>query len=289
MSDFGYFDDTNHEYVITTYLTPRAWENRIWNNDLNIQVTNHGTGIVYERDHEGRFILYNWSNNRFLYVFDKTIGTLWSPSWYPVNTELDSYECRHGMHYTEIKAAKDGVEVNWKTNVHQHDAAEIWQVEVTNTSGTEKDILLVPAYEIDISFKDPYWGTHNLFKGHYSPDNNLIYVKNYSNKRDLERYALAYHSNLTLTKFELDSEKFKKQFSSYHNPYTVTADDFSNSMPDRKSPILAVGYNLQLKAGVSTTLNAEIFSADSLEDAEKQARNYTGKKSLWRCQNILSD
>lgn len=276
MSDFGYFDDINNEYVITTPLTPRAWENRIWNNDLNIQVTNHGTGIIYERDHEGRFILYNWSNNRFLYVLDKTTGQLWSPCWYPVNTDLDSYECRHGLHYTEITGSKDGVEVSWKTTVHHHDATEIWQIDVKNTSGKEKDILLVPFYEIDISFKDPYWGVSNLFKGHYSPETNCLFVKNYSPKRDLERYALAYHSNLPIKKFELDSDKFKKRFSSYHNPFTVTADEFSNSMPDRKPPALSAGYNLDLPAGKNATLNIEIFSAESLEQAEKRARRYDG-------------
>ena len=277
MKDFGYFDDKKNEYVITTPLTPRPWENRIWNDNLNIQVTNHGTGVTYERDHEGRFILFNWSNNRFLYVYDKTTGALWSPSWYPVNSELDSYECRHGLHYTEIIGSKDGVEVTWKTTVHQEDATEIWQVEVKNISGAEKNILLVPSYEIDISFKDPYWGVSNLFKGHYSVDSNLIFVKNYSPKRDLERYALAYHSNLPITKFELDSDQFKKQFSSYQNPYTVTADKFNNSMPDRKSPILTAGYDIKLIPGKIETLNAEIYSADSLEDAEKRAKNYSTK------------
>lgn len=55
--EFGYFDDEKNEYVITTPLTPRLWENRIWNKDINLGISNHGTGITYKKDRKGRFVL----------------------------------------------------------------------------------------------------------------------------------------------------------------------------------------------------------------------------------------
>jgi cellobiose phosphorylase len=275
--DYGHFDDNLNEYVINTPLTPRPWENRLWNNKLNAQITNHGTGIVYERDPEGRFILYNWSNHRYLYVYDKTDKVLWCPSWYPANVEIDSYECRHGLKYTVIKGSKGGIEVTWKTTVHPEDSTEIWQVEIRNISGKCKDLILIPFYQVDISFKDPYWGTMNLFKGHFSEKANCLYIKNYSHRRDLERYALAYHSDLPITKYELDSGAFLKGFSPFSRPKTVTADEFTNSSPDRQPPAFAIGYDIRLEANEIKFLNAEIFSSDSFEDAQKQSLAYSGK------------
>lgn len=47
---FGHFDDARREYVIATPLTPRPWENRIWNDRLVVQATHHGTPTVPVRD-----------------------------------------------------------------------------------------------------------------------------------------------------------------------------------------------------------------------------------------------
>ena len=36
------------------------------------------------------------------YLRDDDTGAFWSPSWQPTQTELDWYECRHGLGYTTI-------------------------------------------------------------------------------------------------------------------------------------------------------------------------------------------
>ena len=41
-----------------------------------------------------------------------TRRNVWSPTWKPCKTALDSYECRHGMSYTRITGAKDGIEAS---------------------------------------------------------------------------------------------------------------------------------------------------------------------------------
>ena len=47
---------------------------------------------------------------RYFYINEG--GNVWSPTWKPCKTALDSYECRHGMSYTRITGAKDGIEAS---------------------------------------------------------------------------------------------------------------------------------------------------------------------------------
>jgi len=44
------------------------------------------------------------SGGKYFYINDGE--SIWSPGWKPCKTELDSYECRHGMNYTIIKVKK---------------------------------------------------------------------------------------------------------------------------------------------------------------------------------------
>ncbi|MDA3875357.1 MAG: hypothetical protein PF795_15530 [Kiritimatiellae bacterium] len=125
ITPFGHFDDDTHEFVITTPQTPRPWENRMWNEVCNVQISNHGTGITYTRDNRGKFVIFNFHNpNRFVYILDRDTGEMWCPCWYPAGTDLDAYEVRHGLKYTQFKAVKDEVEVTWQVTVHHKDPAE---------------------------------------------------------------------------------------------------------------------------------------------------------------------
>ena len=56
-------------------------------------------------------------------------GTVWNPGWKPTKTPLDRYECRHGLGYTRIIGAKDGVEVELLFFVPPGENAEIWKID----------------------------------------------------------------------------------------------------------------------------------------------------------------
>ncbi len=47
------------------------------------------------------------SVGRYFYIKDG--ATVWNPGWKPCKTELDSYECRHGLNYTRITGVKNKV------------------------------------------------------------------------------------------------------------------------------------------------------------------------------------
>jgi cellobiose phosphorylase/cellobionic acid phosphorylase len=206
---------------------------------------------------------------------DQTTGTLWSPAWFPVNTELDSYQCRHGMKYTVITGRKDGVEIIWKTTVHPTEAVEIQRIEIRNRSGQPRKLLIVPLYQIDISFKDPYFfGSPDLFRTQLDTANGLMYIKNYSRHRDMERYALAWSGDKPILKYEMATERFLKGYSSLPRPNAILNDDWDNSAPDKLPPIFAPCYEIHLADGQDDTLNVKIFSAENFEQAQTKAARY---------------
>ncbi|MEI6033562.1 MAG: hypothetical protein WCS65_04665 [Verrucomicrobiae bacterium] len=273
---FGRFDDEANEFVITTPQTPRRWENRLWNDKLNIQISNHGTGIAYKRDNNGRFVIFNYKcPNRFLYVYDRKEKDLWCPNWFPAGGDLTSYAVRHGLKYTIFKAEKNGVELTWSVTVHHKDAAELWRIEVVNKSPGAKDLLIVPFYQVDLSLNDPYFGPVNRYRSFVSEKDNCIYVKNSAFVRKAEDDALCFHADRPITKYEMNMEYFLKGFSTLTAPRTILSDEWSNSfIDDDEQPCLAVGFDFKLKKGGASEMNVEIFTADNIKHAAKLGAGY---------------
>jgi len=104
---FGYFDDDRREYVITSPRTPYPWINYLGTQGFFSLISNTAGGYSFYKDARLRRITrYRYNNvpidmgGRYFYINEN--GTIWNPGWSPVKTELDSYECRHGMGYTVI-------------------------------------------------------------------------------------------------------------------------------------------------------------------------------------------
>jgi len=112
---YGYFDDDHKEYVITTPHTPLPWINYLGTECFFGLISNTGGGYCFYRDAKLlRLIRYRYNNvpadigGRFYYI--KESGRpAWSPAFHPCDTELDSYQCRHGLGYTVFESGKDGL------------------------------------------------------------------------------------------------------------------------------------------------------------------------------------
>ena len=112
---YGYFDDTHREYVITTPRTPWPWINYLGTQEFYSIISNTAGGYCFYRDARLRRITrYRYNSvprdntGRYFYIWDS--GDVWSTGWMPVKKELDKYECRHGMGYTQIAGARGGIE-----------------------------------------------------------------------------------------------------------------------------------------------------------------------------------
>jgi cellobiose phosphorylase len=112
---FGYFDDSQCEYVIQQPDTPLPWINYLGSEAFFGLISNTGGGYSFYRDARlRRLTRYRYNNapldqgSRFLYIRDNASPSpdYWSPTWQPTRTPLDSYECRHGLGYTRISSTR---------------------------------------------------------------------------------------------------------------------------------------------------------------------------------------
>ena len=115
---FGYFDDEQREYVITRPDTPLPWINYLGSEDFFGIISNTGGGYTFYKDARlRRLTRYRYNNapldagGRYLYLRDESANpaSSWSPTWQPARSQLDEYECRHGMGYTTIQSTQDGI------------------------------------------------------------------------------------------------------------------------------------------------------------------------------------
>ena len=147
--NYGYFDDTNREYVITGPDTPAPWANYLGSPKYGALISNNAGGYSFVRSGaNGRILRYVFNDadrpGRYIYIRDNGTGDYWSASWQPVGKPLDRYrsECRHGTGYTKIMAEYAGIRSEALYYVPLDKEYEVWRVRIENCSDTPRDLSL---------------------------------------------------------------------------------------------------------------------------------------------------
>ena len=256
MKTFGYFDDANREYVITDPQTPWPWINYLGNEDFFSLISNTAGGYSFYKDAKFRRITryrYNGvpmdNGGRYFYINDG--GTVWSPGWKPCKTPLDFYECRHGMSYTRITGAKDGIQASVLFFVPLHTWAEVQKVTLTNTGDAPKKIKLYSFAEWCLwnAATDMENFQRNFSTGEVEVDGSVIYHKTeYKERRN--HYAF-YSVNAPVDGFDTDRETFIGLYNEFRDPQNVMAGVFTGSIAHGWSPVASHYIEVELQPGES--------------------------------------
>lgn len=252
---FGYFDDENKEYVITTPQTPYPWINYLGTQDFFSLISNTAGGYSFYKDAKLRRITRFRYNNvpldlgggRYFYLYDD--GDFWSPGFMPVKKALDFYECRHGMGYTKIKGARKGIEVGITFFVPQDYNGEVHKVTVKNTGTMTREVKLFSFVEWCLwnAQDDSTNFQRNFNTGEVEIKGSVIYHKTeYKERRD--HYAF-YSVNAPIEGFDTDRESFLGTYGGFDAPQAVRAGACSNSVADGWSPIASHCIAISLNPG----------------------------------------
>lgn len=239
---FGYFDDARKEYVITTPYTPYPWINYLGNKDYFALISNTAGGYSFYKDARKRRITrYRYNSvpvdNEGKYFFIKDGETIWNPGVKPTKTEVDHYECRHGMGYTNITSIKNEVQVSQLSFVPIGFHGEIHQIKIKNNSSITKELSLFSYLEWHLwdALDDMTNFQRNFNIGEVEVENNTIYHKTeYKERRN--HYAF-YHVNHDIDGFDTDRENFVGLYNSISNPDVVVQGKSKNSIASGWSPI----------------------------------------------------
>ena len=253
---FGYFDDVNREYVITDPKTPWPWINYLGNEDFFSLISNTAGGYSFYKDAKFRRITrYRYNNvpmdngGRYFYINDN--GTVWSPGWKPCKTPLDFYECRHGMSYTRLTGAKDGIQASVLFFVPLHTWAEVQKLTLTNTSDQTKKFKLYSFAEWCLwnAATDMENFQRNFSTGEVEVDGSVIYHKTeYKERRN--HYAF-YSVNAPVNGFDTDRETFIGLYNEFRDPQQVMDGTCGNSIAHGWSPIASHYIEVELAPGQS--------------------------------------
>ncbi len=257
---FGYFDDANREYVITSPRTPYPWINYLGTQGFFSLISNTAGGYSFYKDARLRRITrYRYNNvpvdmgGRYFYIKDG--DTVWNPGWSPVKTELDSYECRHGMGYTIITGSKNGVKASVKFFVPQDFNGEIQKVTITNESKEKKSLKLFSFVEWCLwdANDDTTNFQRNYNTGEVEILGSTIYHKTeYKERRD---HFAFYTVNAPIQGFDTDRETFIGLYNGFDKPAAVFEDGKArNSVADGWSPIASHYIEMELEPGESKDL-----------------------------------
>ena len=256
---FGYFDDANKEYVITSPRTPYPWINYLGTQDFFSLISNTAGGYSFYKDARLRRITrYRYNNvpidmgGRYFYINDA--GTIWNPGWSPVKTELDSYECRHGMGYTIITGKKNDLKAEVTFFVPQNYTGEVQQVVLTNEGSTEKNFSLYSFAEWCLwdAQDDCTNFQRNFSTGRVEVVDSTIYHK--TEYRDRRDHFAFYTVNDAIDGYDTDRDSFIGLYNGFHNPQVVEADKANNSFADGWSPIASHYKKITLAPGETKTL-----------------------------------
>lgn len=253
---FGFFDDRNKEYVITNPATPWPWINYLGNQDFFSLISNTAGGYSFYKDAKFRRLTrYRYNNvpmdagGRYFYIKDDE--TIWSPGWKPCKTELDSYECRHGMNYTKIKGEKNGIVADTLFFVPLNTHAEVQKVSLSNTGNKTKTIKLFSYTEWALwnAATDMENFQRNFSTGEVEIDGSTLYHKTeYKERRN--HYAF-YSVNAKINGFDTDRETFMGLYNGFDSPKVVLEGESKQSVAHGWSPIASHYIEVTLQPGES--------------------------------------
>ncbi len=280
---FGYFDDENREYVITTPRTPLPWINYLGCKDFFTLISNTCGGYTFYKDAKLlRMTRYRYNdvpndiNGKYFYI--KEGDTIWNPGWKPTQTELDSYECRHGIGYSRFTGAKNKLEASVLTFIPMDDNCEISQIKLTNQGDSEKSISLFSYVEWCLwnADDDSRNFQRNLSTGEVEVTGSAIYHK--TEYRERRNHYAVYSVNAPVDGFDTSRDAFLGEYRGAASPKVVEKGQATNSVAHGWSPIASHQINITLKPGESKTFVFVLGYVENPEDQKWEAHGIINKK-----------
>lgn len=251
---YGFFNDSERAYVITNPKTPYPWINYLGNRDFVSIISNTSGGYSFYKDARLRRITrYRYNNvpvddgGKYFYINDN--GHIWNPGWKPVKTELDRYECHHGLGYTRLVSASKGIEADLLFTVPLDANLEIQRLKLTNISGETKKFKLFSFVEWNLwNAQDDMTNFQRNFNiGEVEVKGSTIYHKTeYRERRD---HFSFYHVNAPADGFETDRFHFTGLYNGFDQPDAVQAGKLTNSLAHGWSPIASHMLEMELQPG----------------------------------------
>ncbi|HQT91152.1 MAG TPA: glycosyl transferase, partial [Candidatus Kryptobacter bacterium] len=212
------------------------------------------------------------------YFYIKDGNTVWSPGWKPVKTELDAYECHHGLGYTRIKGRKKGLEAELLYFVPVDFRGEIQKLKLKNRSRSKKTFKVFSFVEWCLwnALDDMTNFQRNFSTGEVEIAGSVIYHKTeYKERRN--HYAF-YSVNSAISGFDTDREAFIGLYNGFESPDVVMKGKSRNSEAHGWSPIASHCLNVTLKPGEEKEFVFLLGYVENSQEEKFESKGVINKK-----------
>ena len=286
---YGYFDDNAREYVITRPDTPYPWINYLGCEDFYGLFSNTSGGYCFYRDARMlRLTRYRYNNvpadsgGRYFYLRDGSTGAgagdVWTPSWMPMKSELSRYECRHGMGYSRISSARNGLAFSQVSFVPLHDTCEIHKITLTNESNVDKRVDMFSFIEFCLwnANDDMTNFQRNFSIGEVEIEGSRIYHK--TEYRERRNHYAVWAVNVPIDGFDTDRQTFLGLYNGFDHPQAVFDGEAKNSVASGWAPVGSHHIKARLAPGESRTFVFVLGYCENHEDQKWEKQGVINKK-----------
>ncbi len=255
---YGYFDDIQREYVITSPKTPQPWINYLGCEDFFSIISNTGGGYSFYKDAKLlRLSRYRYNNvpkdSNGHYYYIKEDDSTWNPGWMPSKTALDFYECHHGMGYSVFKGTKNQLASELTAFVPIGSTCEINKLTLTNESNVSKNFSLFSYVEFCLwnAMDDMTNFQRNFSTGEVEVHGSAIYHK--TEYRERRNHYAVYAVNSSIDGFDTDQDSFLGSYGDNSSPEVVVSGQSKNTIASGWRPIGSHHLKVSLTPGESKT------------------------------------
>ena len=275
MSNYGNFKN-GCEYAIHKTEIARPQLNYLWNARILSGVNHLGGGngaygaracAYIDPDGKGRCSVIR-DGNRYFYIKNKKTGKVFNPGWYPCKTEVENFECVHGLGYSHIGAECDGIKAQTRVFINDCDPCEIWTVTLTNTSSEDVGVSAYSFVEFQLEGYQRYSDYNSYVHGEFDEETNTIVCFNMAMERPHEWFNGFISTDVKPIAFDTSKRAFLGVYGGIFEPDGVKADKLSNSLAACEQMVGAFQHDFEIKAGESVTFNVIIGAVDNMDTAK---------------------
>ena len=279
---YGFFDNSNREYVIDRVDVPVSWTNYIGLHDM-YGVFNHTAGgyLLYKSPEYHRITRFRPNGvpmdgpGHYLYLRDHESGDYWSVSWQPVGKPKEYYSCRHGLSYSKYHCDYSGIDAEQTLFVAMDDPVEIWRLNLRNDTNRPREISVFSYLEF--SFHQIAMDNQNFQMSLYASgsrcEDGVIEHDLYYEEKGYQFFT----ANFKPDGFESLRDAFLGPYRTERNPIAVETGRCGGSWEKGGNHCGCLQKNLTLQPGETAQL-IFLLGEGGIAEGKAMREKYTAEK-----------
>jgi cellobiose phosphorylase len=294
---YGHFSADGNEYIIANFRTPKPWVNVISNGKYGLVISQTGGGFSWDTHSEFNrlnrwhqdLVQDNWG--KYFYVKDNLTGDVWSPTWMPVKTELDSYQIAYGFGYAKFTSEYKGIIITLTIFIPVDENIEVWNFIIENKTSQKKSLSIFSYFEWCLgSSSDHHREFHKTFlETHFDAKLNCMTAT----KRlweiplgdrghwNIEYPYLGFIScSKKISDYDGNKDTFIGQYGSLQNPAGLSAKSLSKSIGKWNDSIASVKINIEIKPYKAENVNFFMGIKEDKKAIAAALKKFTNPKNI---------